>query len=303
MRVWAVWAILAFSLTSYAQEPSPAGGNYLDLSEGYYLAKDSPSLDVLLRDEWTIEFWIYLRRIPPPPPDSELHGSPIRAAVSVIIEKVGSYVLYLASYYDKWPDGKKYWLVDLRFLHYIEKENVPYLSLGITYFPDTDPKIAKIPIIDPGRWHYIVFQQKGNKRLIGIDGKWGRESELKGEWGKLDILDSNRPFYLGGRALDELFVEPSWIRVALPRIVPLDAMIDELRISNVARYQGIPPVPEGRFKTDLHTLALWHFDEPPGSLRYEDSSGNGNILFSYRFFPVDLKNKTPLLWGKIKQMP
>jgi len=96
----------------------------------------------------------------------------------------------------------------------------------------------------------------------------------------VDTLDSDRPFYVGGRDSDEPFVEPLWIRVVQPRIVPLDGAIDELRISNVARYRGIPPMPEGRFKTDLHTLALWHFDEPPGSLRYEDSSGNGNTLFS-----------------------
>ena len=302
MKAWIVWAILAFSSFSYDQEPSPAGGNYFDLSGGYYLARDNPSLDALLRDEWTVEFWIYLRGIPSPPPDSELHGAPMRAAVSVIFEKPGSYVVYLASYYEKLK-GEKYWLVNLSFLNYIEKEGVPFKFFGITYFPDADPKVAQTPVIGPGKWHYIVLQQEGKRSLIGIDGKWSREGEEKGKWGKLDILNSDRPFYLGGRSPDEPFVEPLWIRVVLPRIVPLDGAIDELRISNVARYHGIPPIPEGNFKRDLHTMALWHFDEPIGSLRYEDSSGRGNTLISSRFFPVNLKGKAALTWGRIKQIP
>ena len=227
----------------------------------------------------------------------------MRAAVSVIIEKAGSYVVYLASYYDVWPGGKgKDWLVDWAFTKYVEEENVPILQIQVISLPKV-PEIAKIvqmPLIEPGKWHYMVFQQEGKKTLISIDGEWCYEGELKG-WEKVDTLDSDRPFYLGGRALDEPFVEPVWIRVALPRIVPTEAMIDELRISDIARYHGMPPIPKSGFASDLHTLALWHFDEPLGSLRYEDSSGNGNTLFSSKLLPLSLKGEKPAMWGEIKR--
>ncbi|MCD6508548.1 hypothetical protein J7M22_18250 [Candidatus Poribacteria bacterium] len=303
--VWTIVVVIGCAIPfTGAQEPelSPAGGNYLDLSEGYYLAEDNPSLDALLGNEWTIEFWIYPKRIPPPPPDSELRGSPMRAAVSVIIEKAGSYVVYLASYYAVWGKGKD-WLVDWAFTKYVEEENIPILQIQVTSLPEVGQrKVINMPVIEPGKWHYMVFQQEGRKTLISIDGKWCYEGELKG-WEKVDTLDSDRPFYLGGRALDEPFVEPVWIRVALPRIVPTEAMIDELRISDIARYHDMPPIPKGGFASDLHTLALWHFDEPPRSLRYEDSSGNGNILISGRAFDVIPGDKLITTWGRIRGEP
>ena len=51
-------------------------------------------------------------------------------------------------------------------------------------------------------------------------------------------------------------------------------IIDEVRISNTARYtKDFTPVK--RFKTDEHTMALYHFDEGKGDV-LKDSSGNGH---------------------------
>ncbi|MGH7751487.1 MAG: fibronectin type III domain-containing protein, partial [Gemmatimonadales bacterium] len=52
--------------------------------------------------------------------------------------------------------------------------------------------------------------------------------------------------------------------------------IDEVRISNVARYSG-PFTPAGAFSPDANTVALWHFDEGSGQTT-ADASGNGNTL-------------------------
>jgi hypothetical protein len=46
---------------------------------------------------------------------------------------------------------------------------------------------------------------------------------------------------------------------------PFDGLIDELRISNVARYASAFTVPTSRFKWDSSTLILQHFDGPDGS--------------------------------------
>lgn len=51
-------------------------------------------------------------------------------------------------------------------------------------------------------------------------------------------------------------------------------MIDEVRISGVARYSG-DFTPASRFETDQQTLALYHFDEGAGDV-LKDSSGNGH---------------------------
>jgi len=55
---------------------------------------------------------------------------------------------------------------------------------------------------------------------------------------------------------------------------PMDGVIDELRLSSVARYNA-NFVPTPAFVTDLDTMALYHFDENSGGTAY-DSSGNGN---------------------------
>ncbi|MCH1582478.1 MAG: LamG domain-containing protein, partial [Flavobacteriales bacterium] len=53
----------------------------------------------------------------------------------------------------------------------------------------------------------------------------------------------------------------------------LTGQLDELRISNVARYDGDFAPPSIAFEPDANTLALYHFDEASGSM-VEDASGN-----------------------------
>jgi hypothetical protein len=55
---------------------------------------------------------------------------------------------------------------------------------------------------------------------------------------------------------------------------PMDGVIDEVRISNVARYNAAF-VPAKVFAVDASTVALWHFDEYAGGVVH-DASGHGN---------------------------
>jgi len=53
-----------------------------------------------------------------------------------------------------------------------------------------------------------------------------------------------------------------------------DGLIDEVRLSKVARYDA-NFTPEMDFADDTHTLGLWHFDESTGNIANDESS-NGN---------------------------
>lgn len=53
-----------------------------------------------------------------------------------------------------------------------------------------------------------------------------------------------------------------------------NGIIDEIRISNIARYSK-DFTPTKRFENDEHTMALYHFDEGKGDV-LKDSSGNGH---------------------------
>ena len=55
---------------------------------------------------------------------------------------------------------------------------------------------------------------------------------------------------------------------------PLDGIVDEVRISKVARYTA-DFTPDLRFEPDVDTLALYHFDEGQGDV-LKDSSGNNH---------------------------
>ncbi|WP_417391050.1 protein kinase domain-containing protein [Gimesia sp.] len=66
-------------------------------------------------------------------------------------------------------------------------------------------------------------------------------------------------------------------------------IIDEVRISNIARYSK-DFTPANRFESDEHTMALYHFDEGSGDV-LKDSSGNGHDgkIVGARWVKVDDK--------------
>eukprot|EP00913_Durusdinium_trenchii_P028382 g26610.t1 len=81
-------------------------------------------------------------------------------------------------------------------------------------------------------------------------------------------------------------------------------IIDEVRISNVARYTK-NFTPEKRFKNDKHTLALYHFDEGSGTV-LKDSSGNGHHgkIVGATWVKVDDKlNVLDYVWPKNQPAP
>jgi len=292
MKNWIIFIILTVCIMSigYAQEPSPAGGNYLDLpGDGrYYAAEDDPTLDKKLGFEMTIEAWLYLRDFPPTGPDAP----PLRPYRWIVFEKLESYYLHICGF--KWGVITPVWAIAYEvFLNFGEGKGGGR-EIGIN-----GHNVAFDVIIQTNEWHHVAIQQKGKIVTIYLKGKKVREFIFDEKDKPWRVLDLDKGFYIGGRDLKEETSRTWWWP---EKIKSFNGAIDELRISNVARYQGESIALPGRFNPDPYTMALWHFDEPIGSSSYEDSSGNGNTLF-LKEFNVEQRGKLPVLWGKIKNIP
>lgn len=152
----------------------------------------------------------------------------------------------------------------------IINKNGAYQILGtwspprITFGLDSDPEswaMARDVTWDPG-WHHVaeVYDWEAGQLRGYMDGM------LLGD-----------PWNIGQHAVQD---SPWWLRVS--EWGPASAWpgkIDEVRISDVARYKGETyQVPTSPFVCDEHTRALYHFDEIEGSTLFHDACGADNLL-------------------------
>ena len=110
---------------------------------------------------------------------------------------------------------------------------------------------------------------------------------------------TNTPLVIGGPKPVPL-INWEWDK----RFQSMEGFIDEVRISKGAPYGdkiGAEIRPRRRFWADGQTIALWHFDEGPGSRIYRDSSGNDYHLFPGGSLAVDSRGKLATTWGSLKR--
>ena len=60
-----------------------------------------------------------------------------------------------------------------------------------------------------------------------------------------------------------------------PRITAFEGLVDDIRVSDVLRYNRADDIPPRRLGVDRNTLALWQFE---GATPFRDASGNGHDL-------------------------
>ena len=274
--------LLAFiPLSTKAFPPaSPAGGNYLVL-DGVddYAVLDFKTFGILLpkgTDEFTVEAWVYPTT---PLPDMDTHAI-------ILSQQV---LMNVAVAADRWRDIKKGDLVLATQAH---------ITVG--------GRLASTPyrpvVLSPNQWHHIAYQAKG-KETATIVNDFVHILPQRTTLAH-DLAGFKRPkdFTLGGFEKKVKFhVDHFW--------GPFAGYIDEVRISRVARYdvdkKGFTP--RNRFKKDLETIALWHFDEPHRTQKFLDASGHAHHLTGKNGartsipLAVEPHEKLATTWGRLKQ--
>ncbi|MCA8981974.1 MAG: metallophosphoesterase [Planctomycetes bacterium] len=107
-----------------------------------------------------------------------------------------------------------------------------------------------------GRWAHVAWSWDGKTARLFVDGKLAQELEAVGKpkWNRL-------PLYVGADTNYRGEPEARFL-----------GWIDEVRVSNVARYDA-DFEPQRRFAPDEHTQLLLHFDAPYQGL-HPDASGH-----------------------------
>jgi hypothetical protein len=262
--------LIAFQ-QAIAQKP-PAGVLALR-PEGYAIADYPDVFDNAEEDGITIEAWFLLTDTPK---DWERW---------VLFAKPGSYEVIIrgrdlgSGLEQRLPEGTVY-VAYITYTHCSPKR----ASWGghLLEFP---PK--KFPL---NRWIHIAFHIRENTRSVFFDGQSVGSGGMD-----LPMSRSDSPLLIGGSKSMEINGGYPWG----DGYSSLKGWIDEIRISNKLRKDLIKP--PKRFQADAHTIALWHFDEGPGAVRYADASGNGYTLFASGTLAVEAQGKLATTWGNLKQ--
>ena len=268
--------------------PSPAGGNYLVL-DGVddYAVLDFETFGRLLpngTEEFTVEAWVY----PTTPPDKNTAGIILHQQMRMLIVN----------------DEFQPLLNNLANALNIEHPEGGLILLMSSYLDGKLGTTLPFPIpLESNQWHHIAYQLNGDQITMIVNDfvKTNQQGTPLGH-----NLDARPPkdFVLGG------FEKK--IRMPVKEEQFYDSFtgyIDEVRISKDVRYDVNKKdfIPDGKFKNDAKTVALWHFDEPGGTQQFLDASGNANHLIGKNgakignALAVEAEGKLATTWGRLKQ--
>ena len=267
---------------------SPAGGNYLVLDG----VDDHAVLDFETfgrplpngTKAFTVEAWVY----PTTPPDN---GNTL---LTILYQQVHMLIV---------NDEFQPWLNEVANLLNIEPPKGDLILIMNAYIDGKFGLRLATPIpLKQNQWHHIAYQSNGEQTTMIVND------------------------FVAIRALGDPLGHNNDPRALLPldfvlggfgKIIQVDGSfrgsfagyIDEVRISTEARYdvekKGF--MPEGKFKTDAKTAALWHFDEPSGTQEFSDASGNAYHLAGKNGartsipLAVEAQEKLTTTWGRLKR--
>ncbi len=149
--------------------------------------------------------------------------------------------------------------------------------------------VDRLEIISGNNWKLYVIRYSllGTRTgCIGYTGPGGWEHCQTSTIGlnvwhhlAFTIENGQGQFYLNGEA----FGSPHAVTVpSLNETLSvgnnLNGHLDEIRISEIARYDSNFSVPSQKFDCDSYILSLWGFDEPEGSTQFNDRCGGNALL-------------------------
>src|SRR5206468_3835320 len=104
------------------------------------------------------------------------------------------------------------------------------------------PEITSDRNVADGKWHHLGFVFEGTSAKLFVDGREAVKKDVK----KVKPYPDSGALTVG----------------RIPGVASNDdVLIDEVRISRVARPVGSGKPPDAAYAPDDDTVALWHFDE------------------------------------------
>ena len=272
--------------------PSPAGGNYLAL-DGVddYAVLDFETFGYLLpdgTDEFTFEAWIY----PTTPPDNK------DAVLVILHQQVDMVILNNEGQFNELAKN----------VLNTDPPKGDLILLMSSYLDGALGRTIPFPIsLELNEWHHIAYQVNGNQVTVVVNDFGGIHQHGQPLGHDRDPRGLRpKDFVLGGYG--KIIVLPGR-PPAKAFLSSFTGYIDEVRISTEVRYdvnkKGF--MPDGKFKKDAKTVALWHFDEPGGTQQFSDASGNAHHLEGKNgakignALAVKAQGKLAITWGQLKQ--
>lgn len=125
-----------------------------------------------------------------------------------------------------------------------------------------------VDVLD-GLWHHVAVQRRAGALEIWVDGQL--RGTMTAPAGDLSYPDAAP----GARPADPFLVLGAEKHDAGPAYPSFAGLLDELRVSNLARYSASFTRPSGPFSPDAATAGLWHFDEPSGTVAVDSAGAMG----------------------------
>ena len=266
--------------------PSPAGGNYLVL-DGIddYAVLDFKTFGVLLpkgTDEFTVEAWVYLTT----PPGENVYAMILSQQVEMRAANDSEGWREIKKRID-WQKGDLFLIMRAHITAGGKPAGTPFSPIALS----------------PNQWNHIAYQAKGRQTATIVNDLAKTVPQGVTLRDDLSHLKHPQDFTLGGFG-EKIEIGKDYFRGSFA------GCIDEVRISTVARYDvdknGFTP--RKKFRDDAKTIALWHFDEPSGTRKFSDASGNAHHLVGKNgaktgntTLAVEPHGKLTTTWAQLKQ--
>ncbi|MGH2621075.1 MAG: dockerin type I domain-containing protein, partial [Anaerolineales bacterium] len=127
--------------------------------------------------------------------------------------------------------------------------------------------------VDDGAWHHVAVQRRFSDGWLWLFVDGQLDIQADGPDGDISYPNGSAPLELcGGPCANDVFLVVGAEKHGVdPDLLSYHGWLDEIRVSKLLRYAASFTPPTQPFLTDASTLALYHFDDAPGTSAYDTS--------------------------------